>query len=86
MLVLVHFHDGVEALFQRVAVGGEADDGEDDFRARVGRAVAADLEEFGGVAGVDAVAGCAAGVAGEDGEVRAGDAEGGAAVICVAVG
>ena len=85
VLVLVHFHDGVEAFFQGAAVGGEAYDGEDDAGAFVLGAVAPDFEEFRRVAGVDAVAGCAAGVACDDGEVGAADAEGGAAVVGVAV-
>lgn len=82
VLVAVHLDDGVEALLEGVAVGGEADDGEDDARGRV---VGADAEELGGVAGVDVVAGGGAGVAGEDGEAGPGYAEGGAAVVGVAV-
>ncbi|CAG8705354.1 2039_t:CDS:1, partial [Scutellospora calospora] len=85
VLVLVHFDDGVEALLEGVAVGGEAHDREDDLGALVVAAGAADAEEFGGVARVDVVAAGAASVAGEDGEVGAGDAEGCAAVVCVAV-
>lgn len=61
---------------QGAAIGGEADDGEDDFAAGVFGPVAADFEEFGRVSRVDVVAGCAAGVACEDREVVAADAEG----------
>jgi hypothetical protein len=38
------------------------------------------------VAGIDVVAGCGAGVAGEDGEGGAGDSEGGTAVVGVSAG
>lgn len=86
VLVLVHLDDGVEALLQRIAVGGEAYDREDDLGALVLAAGAADAEQFGGVARVDVVAAGAASVACEDGEVGAGDSEGCAAVVCVAVG
>lgn len=73
MLVFIHFHHGVEAFFQRFAIGGKPYDGQDDFAPRVVGAVAADPEEFGGVACVDVIAARAAGVAGEDGEVGASD-------------
>lgn len=76
VLVFVHFDDGVEAFLQGAAVGGEAYDAENDFGAGVLGAFAADFEEFGGVARVDVVAGGGAGVACEDGEVFACDAEG----------
>lgn len=72
VLVAVCLDDGVEAFFQRVAVGGEPDDGEDDGvrvrRVGVG-GVGADCEEFGGEACVDVVARGGARVAGEDREV-----------------
>ena len=76
VLVFVQFDNGVEALFQGVAVCGESDDGEDYSGTFVVWAFAADLEEFGLVSCVDVVAGGGASVAGEDGEVSAGDAEG----------
>ncbi len=82
VLVAVHLDDVVEALLQGVAVGGEAYDREDDAGGGV---VGADAEDLGGEAGVDVVAGGGAGVAGEDGEGGAGYAEGGAAVVGVAV-
>jgi hypothetical protein len=63
VLVLVHLDDGVEALLERVAISGEADDGEDDLGALVLTAGATDTEEFGGVARVDVVAAGAASVA-----------------------
>lgn len=85
VLVLVHLDDGVEALLERVAVGGEADYREHDLGALVVAAGATDAEEFGSVTRVDVVAAGAASVAGEDGEVGAGDAQSGAAVVCVAV-
>lgn len=85
VLELVHLDDGVEALLERIAVGGEAHDREHDLGALVLAAGAADAEEFGGVARIDVVAAGAASVACEDGEVGAGDAEGCAAVVCVAV-
>jgi hypothetical protein len=85
VLELVHLDDGVEALLERIAVGGEANDREHDLGALVLAAGAADAEQFGGVARVDVVAAGAASVACEDGEVGAGDAEGCAAVVCVAV-
>ena len=86
VLVLVHLDDGVEALLERVAVGGEAYYREDDLGALVVAAGAADAEEFGCVARVDVVAAGAASVACEDGEVGACDAESGSAIVCVAVG
>ena len=82
VLVTVHLDDGVEALFEGVAIGGEANDREDDA---AGGVVGADAEELGNVAGVDVVTRGGAGVAGEDGEGAAGYAEGGAAVVGVAV-
>jgi hypothetical protein len=85
VLELVHLDDGVEALLERIAVGGEAHNREHDLGALVLAAGAADAEEFGGVARIDVVAAGAASVACEDGEVGAGDAEGCAAVVCVAV-
>jgi hypothetical protein len=63
VLVLVHLDDGVETLLERVAISGEADDGEDDLGTLVVAAGAADAEEFGGVARVDVVAAGAASVA-----------------------
>lgn len=85
VLVLVHLDDSVEALLERVAISGEAHDGEDNPGTLVVAAGAADAEEFGGVARVDVVTAGAASVACKDGEVGACDAEGGAAVVCVAV-
>lgn len=92
MLVAVHLDGRVELLAQGVAVGGETDDGEDDagvVGVQGGVVVGgvgggSDFEELGGVAGVYAVAGGGARIAGEDGEVGAGDAEGGAAVVSIA--
>jgi hypothetical protein len=63
VLVLVHLDDGVETLLERVAISGEAYDGEDDLGTLVVAAGAADAEEFGGVARVDVVAAGAASVA-----------------------
>ena len=85
MLVTVQLHDCVEALAQSVAVGGETDDGEEEGRVGLGGVGAANFEDFGDVAGVDAVAGGGAGVAGEDGKGVAGDGEGGTAVVGVSV-
>nr|POE63607.1 hypothetical protein CFP56_04510 [Quercus suber] len=85
VLVLVHLHDRVEALGQRLAVGGEADDRQHDLGALVCGPGAADAEELGGVARVDVVAGGAAGVAREDGEVLACDPESRAAIVGVSV-
>lgn len=68
-----------------MAVCCESYYGKNYARAFVIRAVASDTEEFGRVAGVDVVATCAPSVAGEDGEVRAADSEGGTAVVRVAV-
>ena len=84
VLVLVHLYDGIESLFQRVAIGGEPDDGKGDAGILVLGTLAADLEELGCVAGVDVVAGGGPGVASENGEVCAGDAKGGTAVVGVA--
>lgn len=86
VLIFVQFDNGVEALFEGAAVGGEAHDRQHDARARVRGPFAPDFEEFGRVARVDVVAACAAGVACEDREGRACDAEGGAAVVRVAGG
>jgi hypothetical protein len=63
VLVLVHLNDSVEALLERVAISGEAHDGEDDLGTLVVTAGAANAEEFGGVARVDVVAAGAASVA-----------------------
>lgn len=82
VLVSVHLDDCVEAFFQGVAVGGEAHYRQDDARGWV---VGSDAEEFGGMSGVDVVAGGGAGVAGEDGEGGACYPEGGSAVVGVAV-
>ena len=84
VLVAVHLHDGVEPLGEGAAVGAETDDGKDDACVLAVGRVAAETVEFRAVAGVDAVAGCHAGVASEDGEVGAADAEGRAAVVGVA--
>ena len=67
MLVFVHLDDCVEAFFECIAVCREADDCEDDACV----VVIADAEELGREAGVDAVAGRGACVAGEDGEIFA---------------
>ena len=72
MLVFVHLDDRIETFFEGIAVCSESDDRKDD----AGIVVIADAEELGDEARVDAVAGGGAGVAGEDGEVGAGDAEG----------
>lgn len=63
VLVLVHLDDSVKALLERIAVSGEANDGEDDLGPLVVAAGAADAEEFGSVARVDVVAAGAASVA-----------------------
>lgn len=63
VLVLVHLDDSVETLLERVAISGEAHDGQDDSSTLVVAAGAADAEEFGGVARVDVVATGAASVA-----------------------
>jgi len=84
VLVAVELDDGVKALFEGVAVGREADDGEEKRGVGLRGVGAADLEDFRCVARVDAVAGGGARVAGEDGEGVAGDGEGGAAVVGVA--
>jgi hypothetical protein len=84
VLVAVELDDGVEALFEGVAIGREADDGEEQRRVGLRGVRAADLEDFRRVSCVDAVARGGAGVAGEDGEGLAGDGEGRAAVVCVA--
>lgn len=68
MLVSVQLDDGVKALAQGIAVGCEADDGEEEGGIGLAVVGAADLEDFGDVARVDAVAGGGARVAGEDGE------------------
>ena len=81
--VAVHLANGVEALLEGLAVGGEADDGEQDSGIVLGGVGAADLEDLGGEPRVDAVAGGQTGVAGHDGEVGAGNSEGRAAVIRV---
>jgi len=81
VLVAVHLDDGVEAFAEGVAVGREADDGEDDAGRGV---VGADAEDLRGEARVDVVAGGGARVAGEDCEGGACDAEGGAAVVGIA--
>lgn len=67
VLVLVELDDGVEAFFEGVAVGGEADYGEDEGGGGRG----ADSEELGLVARVDVIATRGASVTGEDGEVAA---------------
>jgi hypothetical protein len=81
--VAVHLADGVELLLQGFAVGHEADDGQDEGGVvLVGRG-ASDLEDFGVVAAVDAVARGQARVASYDGELVAGDSESRAAVVGV---
>ena len=86
MLVAVQLDDGIEALAQGVAVGGETDDGEEERGVGLRGVGAADLEDFWCVARVDAVAGGGAGVAGQNGEVVAADCERGTAVVGVSVG
>lgn len=63
MCVAVRVHGGVETFFQRLAVGGEAYDSQDDAGVGFGGSGPADAEEFGIHACVDAVAGCVARVA-----------------------
>lgn len=84
VLVAVHLDDGVEAFLQRFAVGGKSDHAEHDGGVVLGGCGAADLEDFGGVAGVDVVSAGGTGVAGDDGEVVAGNGEGRTAIVGVA--
>lgn len=85
MSVAVDLADGVELVAQSGAVGGEAAHREHYRGIVLGSGGSADFEDLGGHAGVDAVAAGVTGVAGHDGEVGAGDGEGGAAVVGVAV-
>ena len=66
MLVPVHLDEDVEAFFQSVAIGSEADDREDDAAIRV---VGANTEDFGDEARVNVVAGGGACVAGQDSKI-----------------
>jgi hypothetical protein len=75
VLVLVHLHNGVETLLQRITICCKADYRKYYPGTLVVWALAADLEELGCVSCVDVVARSGACVAGEDGEVSAGDAE-----------
>jgi hypothetical protein len=45
--------------------------------------ITANLENFGNHAGIDIVSRCGASIASENGKIRAGDAEGGAAIVGV---
>ncbi len=83
VLVSVQLDDGVEAVAKRVAVCGETDDGEEEGSIGLRLVCAADLEDFWGVAGVDGITRGGTGVAGEDGEVGAGDGEGGTTIVSV---
>jgi hypothetical protein len=74
--VSVHLADGVQALLQGLAVGCEPNDREQDVGIILGRGRAANLEDFRGVSGVDAVARRETGVTCQDGEVVAGDGKG----------
>lgn len=85
MLVPVHFDNGIETFFQDLAVCGKTDDREDDRCVGSITVVAADLEDFRGVTGVDVVAICAASVASEDGEVFSRNSKCRAPVVSVAV-
>ena len=84
MLVLVHFDDGVQPLFQSIAVRSKTNDGEDNTRIFILRTLTSDLEELGCIAGVDAIAGGRTGVASKNGEVCTGDAKGRATVVGIA--
>jgi hypothetical protein len=53
--------------------------------AIAGRIVTAYLEDLGSIACVDVVAGGRPCITGENGKIRSGDAEGGAAVISIAI-
>ena len=68
MLVLIHLHDGVEALFQSIPVSCEAYHRKDDLRGII---VGTNAKELGNVAGIDIVATGGASVAGKDSEIRA---------------
>lgn len=69
MPVLIHVARGVEFLGEGFAVCGESDDGEGNA------AIVANTEDLGLGARIDRVAACGTGVACEDGEVAATDAE-----------
>lgn len=85
VLVSVHLDDGVETLGQGVAVGGKAYHAENNLAPLVLGTLATDAEELWLIAGVNVVARCGTGVAGEDGEVCACDAQSATAVVCVSV-
>lgn len=68
MLVLVHFHNCIEALLQSMAVCREANYGEDDSCSVIVRTYAENLRD---VARVDVIATGGSSVASEDCEVRA---------------
>ena len=75
MLVFVHLDDGVEPLFQRIAICGEADHREHNPAAFVVGTIASNLEKFRRIACVDVVAACASRVTGYDREVLTADSE-----------
>jgi hypothetical protein len=58
MLVFVHLDNCVQAFLQRMSVCCETDDGKDERGIILGLGRAANLEDFGGIAGIDVVAGC----------------------------
>lgn len=75
MLVAIHLNDCVKTFFECFAIGRKSDYCEDYVCVCAVIVGSADLEYFGRVAGVDVVAGGRSCVAGEDGEVVAGDSE-----------
>ena len=75
MVVFVDLDNSIQAFLECRAVGCKADNGEDDVSSFAGLVIAAYSVDFGGVAGVDAVAGGRTCIAGNDGEVRACDAK-----------
>ena len=66
MLVLVHLHDGVEALFQSITVSCKANHRKDDLCRIV---VGTNAKELGNIAGIDIVAAGGTSVTSEDGEI-----------------
>lgn len=83
--VAVHLADGVEALLEGLAVGREADDGQQDVGVLLRRRRSANFEDLGGEAGVDGVAGRRSGIAGHHGEAVTGHGDSGTTVIGIAV-
>lgn len=63
VLVLVHFHDGVEAFFQSATVRGKTYDGQDKMGTFSTFISFANFEQLGRVASIDIVAGDGASVA-----------------------